>query len=76
MKIIRQIEFTGKNLNDVFNLPCVKRIIKGIRKKPVVALYDHMVVNDKHYPNIYCYVGDILVEYDNCKWDVIHHNAK
>ena len=30
MKEVRRIKFTGKNLNDVFALPCVHKIIKII----------------------------------------------
>ena len=36
MKEVRRVKFTGKNLNDVFALPCVKKIIKIVNKPQLV----------------------------------------
>ena len=64
-KIIRQIHFTGKNLNDVFTLSCVKSIIKTEDGSPVLILDSRMVVST----NV-CLVGDMLREWTDDKWEV------
>ena len=64
MKIVRKIEFTGKNLNDVFQLPCVTNIIK-IENEPWLVLNVKMML----YYHI-ATIGDTLVEYDNGMWDI------
>lgn len=64
-KIIRQIHFTGKNLNDVFTLSCVKSIIKTEDGSPVLILDSRMVVST----NV-CLVGDMLREWTDEKWEV------
>jgi hypothetical protein len=67
MKIIRQIKFTGKNLNDVFNLPCVKSVLK-IDKQPVFELWRFYLVSQGL--SRICKIGDTLVEYDNHRWEI------
>ena len=64
-KIIRQIQFTGKNLNDVFTLSCVKSIIKTEDGSPILILDTRMVVST----NV-CLVGDTLREWTDEKWEV------
>lgn len=64
MKIVRKIEFTGKNLNDVFRLPCVKTIMK-IGAEPVIIL---SAVKTRE--STVCNVGDTLVQYTDGKWDI------
>ena len=71
MRIIRQIEFTGKNLNDIFNLPCVWKILKGLDKKPVVVVYNNMLKDQNQRLHDCCYVGDFLVEFENGQWAII-----
>lgn len=67
MKIIRQIKFTGKNLNDVFNLPCVKSVLK-IDKQPVLELWRIYLYS--HESSKYCEIGKTLVEYENHRWEI------
>ena len=69
MKIIRQIEFTGKNLNDIFNLPCVQSIRKSVYDlEPIVILWkSYMRICD--YGDEVC-IGDTLLEYDDGKWAI------
>ena len=68
MKEIRRIKFTGKNLNDVFALPCVKKIIK-IDNQPTLVIYSFLLVG---YPlNDVVRIGDELVEYDNGMWKIV-----
>lgn len=73
MKIIRQIEFTGKNLNDIFNLPCVHLIQKNIYSlEPEVVLLESYMRSRTYIQK--CLIGDILVEFDNGKWAIIPPN--
>lgn len=68
MKIIRQIKFTGKNLNDVFNLPCVKSVLK-IDKQPVLELWG-IYLYSRGYSRKFCEIGKTLVEYENHRWEI------
>lgn len=65
IQIKQTIKFTGKNLNDVFSLPCVNCIIK-LDEKPVVVLSPVFPPERQRF----CEIGDTLVEYDNGCWDV------
>ena len=78
MKVIRKIEFTGKNLNDVFNLPFVKKIHKyGIIRNGVSCDSALLVCyNNKMRGNYIATVGDFLVEYDTGLWDIIPATIK
>jgi len=67
MKIIRQIKFTGKNLNDVFNLLCVKSVLK-IDKQSVLELWRFYLYS--HESRKYCEIGQTLVEYENHRWEI------
>ena len=62
MKIIRKIEFTVKNLNDVFALPCVLAIFK-IEDQPMLILNHRMAIGE-----YLADPGDTLEEYENGKW--------
>lgn len=70
MKKIRQIKFTGKNLNDVFNLPCVKNIMKyeSIVECVPILILDRLKVEVNSKTTVE--VGDTLVQYANGKWAV------
>ena len=62
MKKVREIEFTGKNLNDVFALPCVVSIVK-VEDQPMLILNQRRTIGD-----YLADPGDTLVEYENGKW--------
>lgn len=62
MKKVREIEFTGKNLNDVFALPCVVAIVK-VEGQPMLSL-NHRTAIAEYLAD----PGDTLVEYENGKW--------
>ena len=69
MKIIRQIEFTGKNLNDIFNLPCVKSIHKSTYDlMPIVTLWESYMNGDDYNE---AYIGYTLVEFEDKKWAIL-----
>lgn len=70
----QRITITGKNINDIFNLPCVYRIDKdpdGILAwcRPTMMIDRHPERESGMY--MLAQVGDTLVEYDNGKWEVI-----
>lgn len=65
MKIIRKIQFTGKNLNDVFALPCVSKIIK-IQGEPWLVLDEVRNITDSNV----VIIGETLVEYEDETWGV------
>lgn len=68
MKEKRRIKFTGKNLNDVFALPCVRKIIK-IVNRPQLVIDSFMLVGNPLI-NV-AFPGDELVEYENGKWEIV-----
>jgi hypothetical protein len=69
MKEVRRIKFTGKNLNDVFALPCVKKIVK-IANEPQLIIYYFMLA-DKSKTEV-VRIGDELVEYEDGRWEIVH----
>ena len=71
MKEVRRIKFTGKNLNDVFALPCVRKILKIINQ-PQLAIDPFMLLK-KPTMNV-AHIGDELVEYENGLWEIIKNS--
>lgn len=69
MKEVRRIKFTGKNLNDVFILPCVCKIIKVI-DKPQLILESHMLVCPTFCRPVRA--GDEIVEYEDGLWEIVN----
>jgi hypothetical protein len=67
MQLIKRIEFTGKNLNDMFSLPCVKAILK-VKENPVLILYNTSVTFRSHTT---VEIGDTMLQYDNGDWEVL-----
>lgn len=68
MKIAKRIHFTGKNLNDVFALPCVLLIMKleqNGEEQPLLVLRRKMARSTN-----LVYVGDTLIEYTDGTWDI------
>ena len=70
MKEVRRVKFTGKNLNDVFALPCVRKIIK-IDDKPLLVINQFMIVGNPLMDAVVVRIGDELVEYDNGQWEIV-----
>lgn len=71
MKEVRRVKFTGKNLNDVFALPCVRKIIK-MANKPQLVIDPFMMVGA--FPMPLASIGDELVEYDNGQWEIVRNS--
>ena len=72
MKEVRRVKFTGKNLNDVFALPCVKKIIKIVNKPQLVI--DPFMIVDNPLMDV-ARIGDELVEYDNGQWEIVRNST-
>ena len=69
MKEVRRIQFTNKNLNDVFALPCVLSVTKtntNRGEEPILVLRNECA----RFSNM-VYVGETLVEYDDGTWDIV-----
>ena len=69
MKEVRRIKFTGKNLNNVFALPCVKKIVKIINEPQLIIYY--FMLADKSKTEV-VRIGDELVEYEDGRWEIVH----
>ena len=69
MKIQKSIVFTGKNLNDVFGLECVKAIMKPDINDvlPVLVCYRGMMCG----LNNLAYTGDTLIQYTDGSWEIV-----
>ena len=61
----QKIHFTGKNINDVFFLPCVAGILK-VGGGPCLIL----CIERTSDCSLYAGIGDWLVEEDDGKWHV------
>lgn len=70
MKEVRRIKFTGKNLNDVFALPCVDKIVKIINRPQLVINPSVLLKTSSNVANI----GDELVEYEDEQWEIVRNN--
>lgn len=68
MKEVRRVKFTGKNLNDVFALPCVRKILK-IVNKPQLVINPFLMVGNPLMD--VARIGDELVEYENGQWEIV-----
>jgi hypothetical protein len=69
MRVKQRIKFTGKNLHEIFNLPCVKSMLKDDDDKPVLIMKPEKL----YHCNNTCvvFVGDFIEELDNGTWQVI-----
>lgn len=63
----QEITVSGKNLNNLFALPCVKMILKGVDDKDGEVL---IVAKDSKNGLLYAIEGDKLVEEDDGHWKV------
>lgn len=61
----QKIHFTGKNLNDVFFIPCVLAIMKLDNDELFLVLRNGL--SDGYH---YAVIGDWMVEEDDGKWHV------
>lgn len=70
MNIKQTIGFDGRNINDIFSLPCVQKMEKGENGKPYAILYPHHTEG-----RLVAQVGEILVQYATGKWQVFGKEA-
>ena len=69
MKLKQRIKFSGRNLNEVFSLECVKAIIKDDEQDPVLIMRPEKMRNDCLTHVVF--IGDFIEEYDNGIWNVL-----
>lgn len=71
MEIKKKIQITGKNWNDLINLPCFRELrhYGNIWKVLIVVNYKDMEPQG-FYPT-FAKVGDTLVEYTDGGWELI-----
>lgn len=65
MKVILDIHFNGKNINDIFKLPCVQSVSKDKNDKPEVVL-------KREFTNgrLTAHIGDHICQYESGLWQV------
>ena len=69
MKVKQRIKFTGKNLHEMFYLPCVKSVLKSDDDKPILILNPKMLYHCNNTSLVF--VGDFVEELENGTWQVI-----
>jgi hypothetical protein len=70
MKFKQSITFDGRNLNDIFRLPCVESIDKGENGKPYIKLYRSCTEG-----RLIATVGTVLVQFSGGTWQVFGKEA-
>lgn len=65
MKVVLDLFFSGKNVNDIYNLPCVMAIMKDKNGKPAAVL------SKEHTKGrTISRIGDHIVKYESGVWQV------
>lgn len=70
MKVILDIHFNGKNINDIFKLPCVKSVTKDKNDKPEVLLK-----RESTNGRLIAHIGDHICQYESGLWQVYGSEA-
>ncbi len=70
MKIKQSIAFDGRNINDVFRLPCVQAVEKGENGKPYIKLYASCTDG-----RLTATPGTVLVQFANDTWQIFGKEA-
>ena len=71
-KIFKMIKFSGKNLNDVFGLDCVKIIIKTQEGEPILVMRPEKMFRQPDVKTrTFAEVGDVLVQNEQGLWAVV-----
>lgn len=70
MGIALKILFDGRNVDDIFRLPCIKSIEKGEKGKAYATLFPHFTEGRQT-----AQIGDVLVQYKTGKWQVFGKEA-
>lgn len=66
----QKIEITGKNIADIFKLPCVEAISKIAGDESLIAVILKCGIVDV-WPS--AYIGDTLIERDDGTWYIERH---
>lgn len=70
MKVILDISFDGRNINDIYNLPCVMAVTKDAGGKPAVLLKETHTKG-----RTIARLGDHICQYENGLWQVYGSEA-
>lgn len=70
MGIAFKIQIDGRNIDNIFKLPCIRSIEKGEQGKVHVKLF-----SDSTEGREIAQVGDVLVQYKTGKWQVFGKEA-
>lgn len=70
MKVISDIHFNGKNINDIFKLPCVQAVTEDRNGKPEVLLKREFTKG-----RLTAHVGDHICQYESGLWQVYGSDA-
>lgn len=70
MRVVLDIHFDGKNIDDIFNLPCISGITKDKNNKPVASLYRESTEGRTTLS-----LGDHICQYASGKWQVYGSDA-
>ena len=65
MKVILDIHFNGKNINDIYNLPCVMAVTKDAGGKPAAILKSTHTKG-----RTIARIGDHICQYESGLWQV------
>ena len=70
MGIVFKIQFDGRNVDNIFKLPCIRSIEKGEQGEVHVTLFA-----DSTEGRQIAHTGDVLVQYKTGKWQVFGKEA-
>lgn len=73
MRTKRTIVFTGRNLSDLFNLECVKSILKSQEGDPVLVMKPKIIHPGQNMTTI-ATLGDVIEELEDGTWKVTRAN--
>lgn len=70
MKIVEAIKFEGKNLDEIFKLPCVDGVVKGDNDKPMVFLKEKATKGRR-----ICHVNDYICKFKSGLYQIFGSEA-
>ena len=70
MRVVLDIHFDGKNIDDIFNLPCISSIVKDKDNKPIASLYRESTEGRTTLS-----LGDHICQYESGLWQVYGSEA-
>ena len=68
MKTKQTIKFSGRNIDEIFRLPCVKAVIKSDNDEPVLIMKPNKMLAQS---SCVAFVGDTIEELEDSTWNII-----